>query len=38
MDAASLLEGLNEAQREAVTSDAAPLVILAGAGSGKRGC
>ena len=35
MDATALLEGLNEAQREAVTSEAAPLVILAGAGSGK---
>jgi DNA helicase-2/ATP-dependent DNA helicase PcrA len=35
MDPAPLLEGLNEAQREAVISEAAPLVILAGAGSGK---
>ena len=35
MDPAPLLEGLNEAQRQAVISEAAPLVILAGAGSGK---
>jgi DNA helicase-2/ATP-dependent DNA helicase PcrA len=30
-----LLDGLTEAQARAVTSDGAPLVILAGAGSGK---
>ena len=33
--AEALLADLNDAQREAVTSDAAPLCILAGAGSGK---
>lgn len=35
MDAASLLSGLTPAQVQAVESDAAPLCILAGAGSGK---
>src|SRR2546425_4169935 len=33
MDA--ILEGLNLAQREAVTHDAGPLLIVAGAGAGK---
>jgi DNA helicase II / ATP-dependent DNA helicase PcrA len=35
MESARLTDGLNDAQRAAVTSDAAPLCILAGAGSGK---
>lgn len=35
MATGALLDGLNDAQRQAVTTDAAPLVILAGAGSGK---
>lgn len=35
MDADPLLDGLNDAQRQAVASTALPLCILAGAGSGK---
>ncbi|MEX2433257.1 MAG: ATP-dependent DNA helicase UvrD2 [Acidimicrobiia bacterium] len=34
-DRAALLDGLDEGQRGAVTSEAAPLAILAGAGAGK---
>ena len=34
-DLARLLEGLDESQRHAVTVEAAPLCVLAGAGSGK---
>lgn len=35
MDVTHLIDGLNDAQREAVTSPPANLLVLAGAGSGK---
>jgi ATP-dependent DNA helicase UvrD/PcrA len=35
MDVTTILDPLNPAQREAVTAEATPLLVLAGAGSGK---
>ena len=35
MDVSNILNNLNDAQREAVTSDSSNLLVLAGAGSGK---
>ena len=35
MDVSPILESLNDAQRQAVTSPAEPMLVIAGAGSGK---
>ncbi|HSC47282.1 MAG TPA: UvrD-helicase domain-containing protein, partial [Gammaproteobacteria bacterium] len=35
MDVTAILDPLNPAQREAVSAEAAPTLVLAGAGSGK---
>jgi len=35
MDVTPILESLNDAQRQAVTASADPMLVIAGAGSGK---